>query len=195
VTTDLLFIATTVQFQPAQPIHDAFTVSPPDLSSPTLTCSLHSLQNRLSYLLLSSLKHGPLSPCRPFPMLFKLGQSEECSLHTPRSYLAISRLSISIPRRSAPFSSFFHHHHKHNILTQTIKSNQLLAPLQIHFYHPPPTNQSIWVHPQSPVSVKARRPTSLTVPAALFRRPTSPTVPAASFRRTSPTARDAWLCN
>lgn len=187
---DLSVIATTVQFLPVQ---GAFTVSPPDLSLPTLTCVCHSLQNRLSSLLLSSLKHCPLTPCRPFPMLFKLGQSPKCSPHTPRHFLAISKSSISILLRSAPSSSFSSHHHKHNSLLQTIKSNQPVVSLQIYL-SPPPTNQSIWVPPPCPVNERISPPSVL---AALSRRRISlPTVLAALFRRriSLPTVRDAWLC-
>lgn len=153
------FIATQRLFTPSPSVHDAFTVSPSDLSFHTLTFVCHSLPNCLSPLLLSSHKHGPLTPCRPIPILFKLGQSQECTLHTPHHSLAISKSSISIPLGSAPYYSFFHHHHNHNSFKQTVKSKQSIRSLQIYL-PPPPTNQSTWVPPPSPV--KASRPPRAT---------------------------------
>lgn len=136
------FIATQRLFTSSPFVHDAFMVSPPDLSFRNLAFVCHSLPKCLSPLLLSSHKHGPLTPCRPIPILFKLGQSQECTLHTPHHSLAISKSSISIPLGSAPYYSFFYHHHNHNSFKQTVKSNQSI-PLSKYIY---PLHQQINQH-------------------------------------------------
>lgn len=132
---------------------------------------------------------GPLRRAVPSQYCSKLGQSQECSLHAPHHSLAVSKSSISIQLGSAPSFSSPPHHHKHNSLPQTTQSNQPLASPKIYLYPPPPSNQSTWVPPPSPVNARAKS----TAPAASFRRRAKSTALAASSRRRS-TARDAWLC-
>lgn len=160
------------------------------LFPPSLPLAIHS---RIACHLSSfpSLKHWPLYACRPIPMLFKLEQSEECSLHPPRHFLTILKLSISIHLGSDLSSSFPPHHHRYNSIIPKTKPDQPPASLQIYLF-PPPNIQTTWVPQLCPVSGRVT-PTPL---AASFRRRVMPTLLAALFRRrVTPTPLDVRLCN